>query len=460
MIRRGTLAGRLALLVSGGFALIWVLAVVATALVLGSEQEEMLDLELRETAGMLHPIMSNAYRLGVVDSDTVFPDILRDGADGLDEALVFALVDRDGSVLLQSPGAQEADLPVGPPVAGYSRTQAHAFYTTPSDDDGLSLHFGDPLEERREAYFDSFFAFIVPMLALLPLAYLLVGWIARSALRPLDMFATEIEQRGDTRLDPIDATGQPGELRAISAKLNGFMIRLEQALEGERTFATNAAHELRSPVAVALAQVQRLRLETTDPEALDRIDRLEAALKRMRGLVARLLQLARAEAGIGPAQAPQDVARLLGLVVDELASNPARGARLRVTLPEGPVMSSIDPDAFAIVASNLLENALQHAPAGSPIMVRLTAGGELFVTNDGAAITPNDLDRLTDRFHSSDHPGSGFGLGLYISDRIARQSGGFLALSSPPPGQDSGFEAIFRMPVERSGLPALSAVTS
>jgi two-component system OmpR family sensor kinase len=460
MIRRRTLARRLAVLVSSGFALIWILAVVATALVLATEQEEMLDLALGETAGVLHPALSNAYRMGVIDAETVFPELLSAQPEELEEALVFALVDREGTVLLLSPGAQEAGVPGGPPVAGFSKTAAHAFYTTPPDNAGLSLHFGDPLEERREAYRDSFIAFIVPMLALLPLAFLLVGRIARSALQPLDMFAREIEMRGDARLDPIDGTGQPDELRAISARLNGFMIRLAQALEGERTFATNAAHELRSPVAVALAQVQRLRVETTDPEALDRIDRLEVALKRMRGLVARLLQLARAEAGIGPAQEPQDVARLLGLVVDELASSPARRARLQLTRPDGPVMAPIDPDAFAIIASNLLENAFQHAPDDSPIGVRLTADGALSVTNAGAAIPPDDLDRLTERFHSRDGSGAGFGLGLYISDRIARQAGGVLVLTSPLPGQGIGFEAIFRMPMDGRVGPVPSVLVA
>lgn len=449
MISRTTLARRLALLISGGVALVWVLAVVATALVLASEQEEMLNLELRETAGILHPVLANAYRQGLIDPDTDLPEALTGGV-GLEEALVFALVDREGAALLISQGAQNADLPIGPPIAGYTRTDAHAFFTTPPDYDGLSLLFGHPLVQRREAYFDSFLAFIVPMLALLPLAYLLVGRIARSALRPLGMLADEIEHRGDARLDPIDGSGQPAELRAITAKLNGFMIRLSQAIEGERAFATNAAHELRSPVAVALAQVQRLRLEATTPEARDRIDRIEAALQRMRGLVARLLQLARAEAGIGPAQEPQDIAPLLGLVVDETASDPTRAARLRVMRPDSPVLSAIDPDAFAIVAGNLIENALQHASTDSPITVRLTADGALSVTNEGATIGPDDLCRLTERFQSRNGKDAGFGLGLYISDRIARQSGGDLSLRSPPPGQDSGFEAVFHLPVLQS----------
>lgn len=458
MIQRGTLARRLAAMISGGFALIWVLAVVATAIVLQAEQEETLDSELQETAGILHKVLADAYRQGLADPDTDFLEVLVGEAGGLDEALVFALVDSAGTILLISPGAQEDDLPAGPLLEGYSRTDAHAFYTTPPDDGGLSLQFGDPLAERREAYLDSFYAFIVPMLALLPLAFLLVSRIARSALRPLEQLAAEIEQRGDARLDPIDGSGQLEELRKITARLNGFMNRLSQALEGERTFATNAAHELRSPVAVALAQVQRLRIETKDPDALDRIDRLEAALQRMRRLVARLLQLARAEAGIGPAQAPQDVGQLLAQIVDEMATVPARGERLQVTLPDAPMMSAIDPDAFAIIATNLLENALQHAPDDTPISVRLTTDGALSITNKGAVIAPDELDRLTQRFHSRDGRGSGFGLGLYISERIARQSGGDLALNSPSSGQAAGFEAVFRLPLDRSDFAVSTAV--
>jgi two-component system OmpR family sensor kinase len=450
MIWRGTLARRLAVLINGGFALIWVLAVVASALVLRSEQEEMLDLELRQTAGILQPVMANAYRQGLIDADVA---ALIKGNGRLTGELVFALVDPRGVALLISPGAGPTDLPDGPPVEGYARTAAYAVYTTPPDQDGLSLRFGDALEERREAYLDSFLAFIVPMLAILPLGYLLVGWIARSALRPLGALASEIARRGDARLDPIDGSRQPDELRAITATLNGFMIRLSQALEGERTFATSAAHELRSPVAVALAQVQRLHLEVTDPAALDRIARLEAALKRMQGLVARLLQLARAEAGIGPSQEPQDVSYLLVLVLAEVAPDATRRARLQVERPNHPVMSSIDPDAFAIVVSNLLDNALQHAPADSPVTVTLTDEGILTVANDGETIGPADLARLTERFHSRDPAKNGFGLGLYISDRIARQSGGDLLLRSPSSNRTSGLEAVLRLPLPQPRGP-------
>lgn len=446
MSHGGTLARRLTVLISAGFALIWALAVLASVVVIGSEQEELLDLELRDTAAFLHPILSKAYRQGLVEEGASLPQTLIEDTTDPEDAMVFAIVDAEGTVLVASPAAGEDTLPSRPPIAGYGRTATYAVFTTEPDAYGISLHFGDSLEERREAYLESFVAFLVPMLAILPLAYLLVGRIARTALRPLGALAGEIEQRGDARLDPIDVGGQPEELQAITSKLNQFMIRLSQALEGERAFATNAAHELRSPVAVALAQVQRLRMETAEPGALDWIDRLEAALKRMSRLVARLLQLARADAGIGPAETPQDVAQLLRLVLDETATGRCRAGRLELDLPDGPVVSAIDPDAFAIVVGNLVENALQHAPPETRVSIRLSSDGNISVTNEGPAIDPDEIQHLTDRFRRHGSAESGLGLGLYISERIARQSGGRIVLRSPPEGRRSGFQAVFRLP--------------
>jgi two-component system OmpR family sensor kinase len=451
MILGGSLSRRLALLVSLGFAAIWLFAVGVTAIfVLREELEELASVERVQAAGILLPVASYAYRQGLIDEDTALPQALIEPEGGIDASLIFALVDGAGTVLVASPGARGTDLPPGPPTEGQSRTEDHAFYTTPPDKFGLSLMFGDPLSERREAYLEGFLTFLAPMLAILPLGFLLVGWIARTALRPLGDLREEIARRGDTRLDPIDAAGQPDELKAITASLNGFMIRLSRALEGERTFATNAAHELRSPVAIALAQVQRLKVEPLDPAARDRVDRLETALQRMRSLVARLLQLARADAGIGPATAPQDVGELLRLVIDEVARDPARVARLRVSVPSTRVLSPIDPDAFAIVAGNLLENALQHGPAGTPIDVTLSAGGALSVVNSGPAIPAAELERLTERFHTGARSREGFGLGLYISDRIAKQAKGRLVLRSPAPGARDGLEAVFELPADET----------
>ncbi|WP_299844715.1 ATP-binding protein [uncultured Jannaschia sp.] len=433
-----SLARRLARLTSLGFAAIWLLATLAMALVLRSEQEELLDLTLQETAELFQPVLIERWKSG--EGGAMAPS---DNPPDTDEALVFLLLDSEGRVLLRSAGAEQADLPEGPLARGYRETETHVFYLTGADDAGYAVAFGDPLHERWEAYRDSFLAFLLPMLALLPIGYLLVGWIARTALRPLDALRGEIAARGDGRLDPIDAGGQPDELRAITATLNGLMIRLGRAIEGERAFATNAAHELRTPVAVALAQVQRLKAESRDGDR-ERIARIETALARMSRLVARLLQLARADAGIGAATDPQDLRSLLDLVLEDSRRDPARASRLTAAMPVGPVMARIDADAFAILAGNLVDNAFQHAPEGSDIRVTLTSDAVLRVENDGACLPEAELAGLTRRFHRGRVAGDGFGLGLHIAETIARQSGGSLALASPPMGRDGGFAATFR----------------
>ena len=436
MNRPGSLSRRLALMTSAGFVVIWLLAGLATALVLHHEQEELLDLQLRETARLFLPVLAERWQAD--GAAAALPSASRNP----DEALVYLLVDSAGRVLLRSPSAAGAALPEGPPHPGYLRTETHVFYTSDLNADGLAAIYGDPLHERREAYRESLLAFLLPMLALLPLAHVLVGHIARAALRPLDRLRGEIEARGDGRLDPIDAAGQPQELHEITATTNSLMMRLGQALDGERAFATNAAHELRTPVAVALAQVQRLRAAATDPT----LDRIEAALARMSRLVERLLQLARADAGLGSATRPHDLCALLDHVLDDSRRSPPRAERLRLWLPDGPVLSPIDPDAFAILAGNLIDNAFQHSPMGSLLTVTLSGDGCLVVSNEGPPLDKRQLAGLTRRFQRANQSTQGFGLGLHIADTIARQSGGSLTLHSPAIGRDAGFEARFNAP--------------
>ncbi len=431
----GSLARRLAILVSAGLAAIWLLAVIAMGLVLKSEQRELFDTGLRETARVFRPLLLRAVADGAAQGFA--PTTRTHGV------LVYQLLDRQGQVLAGSGLPEGTVLPDGPVVQGFETTASHVFYTTGFGRAGRALRLGDPRTERADAYRDSFLAFLAPMVAILPLGYLLVGWIGGVALRPLERLRAEIATRGRGRLDPLDPAGQPAELAAITATLNGFMIRLSQALDGERAFATNAAHELRTPIAVALAQTQRLRAELG--AAHPAIDRVEDALQRMRRLVTSLLQLARSEAGLGTATDAVDLAVLVRHVVGQHDHGAAQG-RTTLRLPPGPVPVKIDPDAFALIAGNLIDNALRHSPVGSRVEVALGADARLRVTNDGAAVDAAALARLTGRFHRGATRAAGsLGIGLHIAETLAQQAGGSLALASPAPGRSDGFEAVLRL---------------
>ena len=153
------------------------------------------------------------------------------------------------------------------------------------------------------------------------------------------------------------------------------------------------------------------------------------------------MQLARAEGGGLQAEAPVDLVPILRMVVADMSRDNAD--RIELALPAGPVMASIDPDAFAILARNLIENALRHGVQDLPIQVSLSAGGVLRVVNAGPVIPADLLGRLTRPFERGPTEARGSGLGLAIARAIAAGTGGRLDLISPAAGRAEGFEARF-----------------
>lgn len=431
-MRRASLSRRVALFTTLGLAAVWAGAVVLMAAVLWSEQDELFDQQLVETAHVLLPLVSHMEMQGIAVE-------VPQPAVPMDEALLYRLVARDGRVLRQSELAGRAVLPDAADLfpGRVASAPGYRLYATPFNAAGQALQIAAPLAERREAFREGMTGFLLPMVALLPLTWLIVGWVSRRSLAPLRELGAEIAARDGSRLDMIAAGDWPEDLMQIASVVNGFIARLAQALEAERAFATNAAHELRTPVAIALAQTQQMRENATTPAQIARLDALERALQRMRRLVARLLQLARADAGIGDSTQAHDLAALTRLVVAERA--PSEAARLAAELPPAPVMARIDPDAFAIVLSNLIDNALQHSPPGSPVRLRLRQGAVLEVANEGRAVAAADLAGLTRRF--ARHRGDGFGLGLHICQQIVSAAGGRLEIISPAPASQEGFVA-------------------
>ncbi|WJS87450.1 ATP-binding protein [Paracoccus sp. TOH] len=429
-MRRASLSRRVALFTTLGLAAVWAGAVLMMSAVLRSEQDELFDQQLVQTAHVLLPLVEQMQAQDI-------PVEVPQPAISMDEALVYRLVARDGRVLWQSELAGRATLPdaAGLTPGRVVPAPGYRLYATPFDAAGHALQIAAPLAERREAFREGMTSFLLPMVALLPLTWLIVGWISRRSLAPLRELGAEIAARDGSRLDMIDAGDWPDDLVQIAGVVNGFIARLSQALEAERAFATNAAHELRTPVAIALAQAQQLRETATAPEQVARLDALERALQRMRRLVARLLQLARADAGLGDSAEVHDLAALTRLVLAERARSDT--ARLAVDLPSGPVMARIDPDAFAIVLSNLIDNALQHSPPDSPVRLHLWQGAVLEVANEGAAVAAADLAGLTLRF--ARHRGDGFGLGLHICQQIVSAAEGKLEFISPAPARRDGF---------------------
>jgi two-component system OmpR family sensor kinase len=238
----------------------------------------------------------------------------------------------------------------------------------------------------------------------------------------------------------VNVDGLPTEIRTIAESVNNLLDRLRRALESERSFTANSAHELRTPIATALAQIQRLQQEVAAGPIKDKMAKIEKTIRGLSNLSEKLMQLAKAEGGGLLSTEQHDLIGLLRLIVDDLQrSNPA--SMIMLTRPQsGKFLSSIDPDAFAILLRNLLDNAIKYGASGQPIDVRFSSEGILSVVNGARVIPAETLANLRQRFVRSNTSVQGLGLGLAIADAIVSGAGATMTISSPATGRVDGFE--------------------
>jgi two-component system OmpR family sensor kinase len=414
---------------------LWIGASTLGALVMRREFDEVFDSALSETAQRLLPL--------VVD------DIFRDGAAGPrrlaqspgsndEEYLTFQIRDANGAVLMHSHDAP-AEPFEAPLTPGFHDAAAHRVFTVAAVSGTIVLQVADPLAHRAEAMREGLLALLLPILALIPLAVLGVWLVVRRALRPVSLLSAEIGSRSGTNLARLDPGPLPPELTAIAHSVDDLLDRLRRTIEAERSFSANAAHELRTPLAGALAQTQRLVEEAAPGPVRDRARTIERSLHGLSQISEKLLQLARAEAGIGRAVKPVPLEPVVRMVAEDFRRT-AHGEGRFVVDVRAPLAAAVDVDAFAIVMRNLIENALVHGPPDQPVRVAVS-GDRIDVSNGGRAVAPDMLVRLVQPFERGGARAKGAGLGLAIADTLARQMGARLDLSSPVPGRADGFQA-------------------
>jgi len=382
------------------------------------------------------------------DSLKVFayePDDHREGHEvplldeGGEEYIVYQVRAAGGLVLLRSHDAPSAAFDV-PLVQGFADSGPWRVYTVGSRDGMFFTQVAEANAHRSESLWSSVLALVWPISLLVPFSALGIYLAVRSGLRPVRLFSAQIEQRHAANLSPVGDAGLPTELLPIARAVNDLIGRVAMALEAERSFAANSAHELRTPVAGSLAQTQRL-IEELDPgPARDRALQVEASLVRLRKLSEKLLQLSRADAGMAAATQKVDLLPAVRLMVDDLLRSPS-SRTVNLSVEEGAELSAkMDIDAFGIVVRNLLENAMRYGPPGEAISVTVRTG-VVEIANGGPPVGEAQLARLTDRFVRGHTDTQGSGLGLAIADTLLRQIGGRLDLVSPRPGLADGFLA-------------------
>lgn len=455
-IRARSITARLIVGLTLGTTLLWC-AASAYATYLGYRQlNEAFDRALAEVAERLLPLAIDDAANHEQDDARAIDQL----AERRGDALGYQIRDASGRIILRA-----HDAPAAPydrtPRRGFSTAGAYRLFTETDRASGLTITVAEKTRGRREALIGGARAMLWPLVGLVPLNILAIWLVVRGAMRRVRRLGGEIAVRSGRNLAPLDISDQPGELQPVAQAVARLVDRLRAALDAERAFAASSAHELRTPIAGALAQTQRMIAELADPGDRRRAREVEATLKRLSSLTEKLMQLARADAGVGIGTDAVDLAPVLELVVADCAKRLDEPERLvHAPPPARALVAAMDLDAFAIATRNLIDNALNHGPADGTVEIRVEPG-VVRVINDGPTVAPDILAGLTRRFARGEtrHPGSG--LGLAIVETIMSQVGGRLDLFSPAPGRTDGFEARLTLPAgtQPAALEPVQAVS-
>ncbi len=267
----------------------------------------------------------------------------------------------------------------------------------------------------------------VPILVVIPLAWLVIGWSLGHLLGRVTKLARTVGERGVESREHIPVSGVPTEIRPLVSAMNALTDRLQQALEQQKRFIADAAHELRTPLAALHLQIDNLRARTGDGEA-GLVDELGGGIHRASALVEQLLRLARSDES-----APQPPAQMLDLtelvtqcVADFVQIAAARQIDLGMGATDASVLAGLPAD-LRVMVGNLIDNAIRYTQEGGivDVSVRRADGPVVIeILDTGCGVAEADIPRLFDRFFRSAANGAeGSGLGLSIAASIARQHG-------------------------------------
>jgi two-component system, OmpR family, sensor histidine kinase QseC len=353
--------------------------------------------------------------------------------------LAIRVRDASGRVLFVSPSKtpvpweksrQEA-------LAAKSGERAWRLNAVNSKDGALSLQLAETAEAADEDFVDIVLRFMVtPLLVFLPFAGLMTWWASHRGLSPMRELAALISRRSPNDLKALAPLTVYAETSPLVNEINSLLAKLRATLARERDFLADAAHELRTPLAVIQAQLHVLQHAGNDTERGASVDELNQGIARAAGLIQKLLLTARVSSEEFVPR--MEVVDLTAFTQERLAQLSTLAARknIEMELRAPPrVQVRLDRETFVSAVDNVIENAIRYTPAGGHVWVEIDRLGasqvRLRVTDDGMGIPPEMHERVFERFfrvNAGDTQGSG--LGLAIVKRVLSLHGGQVSLSA------------------------------
>ena len=362
-----------------------------------------------------------------------------------DDALAFAIYASDGTMILND-GENGRDIPYHYRRDGFDDGRLQddndewRFLWLTSPDGKYRVVVGQEWEYRQDMALDVVSSQLTPWLVALPVMLLLLIVLLSRELKPLKKLAQTLRARSPDATDALPIQGVPAEVRPLLDSLNHLFARTQEMMTRERRFTSDAAHELRSPLAALKVQTDVAQLSQDDPQAQEKaLTQLHAGIDRASRLVDQLLTLSRLDS-LDSLDGVEQIAMadlLQSAVIDIYPPAQQAGIDIRLNINAPEVTRTGQQLLLSLLVRNLLDNATRYSPRGSVVDVTLDAR-RFTVRDNGPGISPDALARLGERFYRP--PGqdaTGSGLGLSIVKRIAALHGMHVALGNAPEG---GFE--------------------
>lgn len=290
---------------------------------------------------------------------------------------------------------------------------------------------------------------LLPLLIMMLLVGLVIWLIVGKGFSALSATAKAIEHRSPASLAPLPMKGLPIEISPLVKALNLLLSQLDDSLKAQKRFASDAAHELKTPLTALAMQVQLVQRAKTEEARNKALSMLKEGIKRADRLINQLLTMTRLDPeNRSKSLLPLDLHALAQSVVEELSPIAAKKNIEIKANGNSPVIVVGNEDALRLLINNLCDNAIRYTQDSGHIQINTSVEhdkAEIEVSDDGPGIPETERERIFERFYRAEGTRTipGTGIGLAIVRRVAEIHGGHPYVSTGINGKGASFRIEF-----------------